>query len=84
MSRIPQRIQHVPDVPKNGNYIVLGQHLWSHAETLSEAYRIWSGAGGKIGEDIAIIDASDDFRIYHADGSVHAEKVDSVFVQNWN
>lgn len=79
-TRIPKRFDGIPETPTNGNYVFTGQNLWSHAESFSEAYRIWRGGGGNPAGSLGIVDVTDDFQISHADGSVRAEKVQAVWI----
>tara|TARA_R110002020_G_scaffold2751_10_gene12947 strand:- start:124 stop:411 length:288 start_codon:yes stop_codon:yes gene_type:complete len=78
--RIPKQFASIPEKPKNGNYIFSGQNRWCHAESFSDAYKIFRDDGGNYRGELFIVDASDDFRIYHVDGSVRAEKLDAVWV----
>jgi hypothetical protein len=76
--RIPKAISHLPEKPAHGNYIFVGQQRWAHGEDLADAYREWKFHGGRVSEKFVVLDVSDDFRIYHLDGSVSASKIATV------
>lgn len=88
--RIPKILSSIPEVPANGNYVCTGHHAFSHAESFSEAYRLWRGSlnpGGaycpygsaKILAGLAVVDVSDDFRICHVTGGVSAVALDVAY-----
>lgn len=77
--KLPKVLDHLPEKPINGNYILLGQNEWATAESLTEAYKHWHSRGPILKKGLWIVDVSDDFRISHLDGSVRATKLDEVF-----
>jgi len=85
MKTLPTAVASIPEVPKNGNYILLGHNRWAHAESFAEAWGLWSEAvkcaddtDETILDDIVVLDVSDDFRIGHVWGDVSATKVDEL------
>lgn len=88
--KLPECVAHLPDKPANGNYIIQsaepgGWGNWVHAESLAEAYAEFRRGHGhcpftsKRLDGVVVCDATDDFVIYHIDGSIRATKIDKVY-----
>lgn len=77
---------HIPEQPKHGNYIILGNHIWAHGESLTQTMKTWGETGGSPWSDVEVVlDVTDDFQISHMDGSVSASKFDVILqMPSWN